>query len=109
MEDFKQKEIYDRIWREEAEGNVFHGYFTSVDNLHSSQMLYLSSMGMEAVKRGLEHDDLTKPSSEAVAEAVGLGGDSEEQSMKLLMADFRTKAWSCSQGLARSIFDNYRA
>ena len=77
MEDFKQKEIYDRIWREEAEGNVFHGYFTSVDNLHSSQMLYLSSMGMEAVKRGLEHDDLTKPSSEVVAEAVGLGGDSE--------------------------------
>ena len=79
MEDFKQKEIYDRIWREEAEGNVFHGYFASVDNLYSSQLLYLTSMGMEAVQRGLEGDELIKPSGGGVAQAVDIAGNSEEE------------------------------
>ena len=53
IEAFKQSEIYDRIRREEAETNAFHGFFSALDNRPGSDLLWLSSMGMQAVERGL--------------------------------------------------------
>ena len=51
MEDFKQREIYERIFREEEKENVFHAFFSALDNTKSAQLLYLSSVGLEATKR----------------------------------------------------------
>ena len=51
MEEFKQREIYERIFREEERDATFHAFFTGLDNTRSAQLLYLSSVGMEAVKR----------------------------------------------------------
>ena len=50
MEEFKRREIYDRIFREEAETNAFHTFFAHVDSFREGQFLYLTSMGLEAVK-----------------------------------------------------------
>ena len=57
MEEFKQREIYERIFREEEKENVFHAFFTALDNTKSAQLLYLSSVGLEATKSGIENGD----------------------------------------------------
>ncbi|MCJ1471178.1 tRNA pseudouridine synthase 1 [Pseudocyphellaria aurata] len=51
MEEFKQREIYARIFREEERDNSFHTFFSSIDNFKSSQFLYLSSVGLPAARR----------------------------------------------------------
>lgn len=51
MEEFKQREIYERIFREEERDHTFHSFFTGLDNARSPQLLYLSSVGVEATKR----------------------------------------------------------
>ncbi|MCJ1223399.1 tRNA pseudouridine synthase 1 [Toensbergia leucococca] len=51
MEEFKQREIYERIFREEERDNQFHTFFASIDNLKSPQFLYLSSLAIQATRR----------------------------------------------------------
>ncbi len=53
MEEFKQREIYERIFREEERDHTFHSFFASIDNLRSAQMLYVSSLGIPATNRAL--------------------------------------------------------
>ncbi|KAH7408529.1 pseudouridine synthase [Phaeosphaeria sp. MPI-PUGE-AT-0046c] len=53
IEDFKEREIYQRIFREEAQGNQFNAFFTHLDNYKDPQFLYLTSGGIEATKKGL--------------------------------------------------------
>lgn len=57
MEEFKQREIYERIFREEEKENVFHAFFSALDNTKSAQLLYLSSVGLEATKRRVENGE----------------------------------------------------
>ncbi|MCJ1473192.1 tRNA pseudouridine synthase 1 [Lambiella insularis] len=54
MGEFKQREIYERIYREEERDNLFHAMFSSIDNLRGRKLLYLSSKGTEATKDGGE-------------------------------------------------------
>ncbi|KAF2676674.1 pseudouridine synthase [Lentithecium fluviatile CBS 122367] len=49
--EFKEREIYQRIFREEAEGNQFNAFFTHLDNYRDPTFLYLSSGGIEATKK----------------------------------------------------------
>ncbi len=51
MEEFKQREIYKRIFRGEERDGCFHSFFSGLDNTRSAQLLYLSSVGVEATKR----------------------------------------------------------
>lgn len=51
MGEFKQREIYERIFREEERDNVFQMFFAGLDGTRSAQLLYLSSVGVEAVER----------------------------------------------------------
>ena len=53
MEKFKQREIYERIFREEDRDHIFHSFFASIDNHRSPQMLYVSSLGIPATNRAL--------------------------------------------------------
>lgn len=70
MEEFKQREIYERIFHEEERDDTyepdsllpmvktdqfffflrFHSFFAAIDNLKSSRLLYLSSMGLAATQ-----------------------------------------------------------
>ena len=50
VEEFKQKEIYQRQFDEEEEGNQFHQFFAHVDNFRDPQLLYLSSRGFDAIE-----------------------------------------------------------
>ncbi|CAE7187993.1 hypothetical protein P3342_008854 [Pyrenophora teres f. teres] len=54
IEEFKEREIYQRIFREEAQGNQFNTFFTHLDNYKDDQFLYLTSGGIAATKRKRE-------------------------------------------------------
>ena len=67
MEEFKQREIYERIFREEEKDHIYHSFFTGLDNTQSSQLLYLSSVGIEATKKKFEKDTLMEAEAAAAA------------------------------------------
>lgn len=81
VEEFKHREIYQRQFQEEEEGNQFHQFFSHTDNLRDPQLLYLSSMGFEAVER--ERKRVEEEKREQAAEVDGVeskikGGASRE-------------------------------
>ena len=83
MEEFKQREIYERIFREEERGDVFHGFFNALDNTRSAQLFYLSSVGVEATKREVKREGAAVEADKVKIEDVdsdddGGGGDGEE-------------------------------
>ena len=70
MEEFKQREIYERIFREEERDHTFHSFFTGLDNTRSSQLFYLSSVGVEATKKEVKRDTMTEAMTKTNIEAV---------------------------------------
>ena len=74
MEAFKQREIYERIFREEERENGFHAFFAALDNTKSNQLLYLSSVGLEATKRRIEIKNSAEKSEAAIEDV-----DSEDE------------------------------
>ncbi|ERF75508.1 hypothetical protein EPUS_08322 [Endocarpon pusillum Z07020] len=50
MEEFKQREIYERIYRDEEKNNVFGNFFNHVDNFASEAFLFVTSGGITATK-----------------------------------------------------------
>jgi len=78
MEEFKQREIYERIFREEEQGNAFHTFFAHVDNFKEPQFWYLSSKGLDAVK----DVDKWKGKGKATVSSTGVDSDDEESAGK---------------------------
>lgn len=70
MEEFKQREIYERIFRDEERDHTFHSFFVGLDNTRSSQLLYLSSAGAEATKKEINRDTLTEATAKTYIEEV---------------------------------------
>ncbi|MCJ1354453.1 MAG: tRNA pseudouridine synthase 1 [Icmadophila ericetorum] len=60
MEEFKKREIYERMFREEEKENQFHTLFATHDNMKSSQLFYLSALGTKAVKKAVPGDHAAK-------------------------------------------------
>lgn len=52
MGEFKEREIYQRIYTEEEKDHVFHTFFSQIDNFKNPAFLYLSSKGFAAVPEG---------------------------------------------------------
>ncbi|MCJ1319974.1 tRNA pseudouridine synthase 1 [Xylographa vitiligo] len=52
MGEFKQREIYERVWREEERDRTFHVMFSNIDHQKGTQLLYLSTKGMAACEEG---------------------------------------------------------
>ncbi|KAK4625988.1 tRNA pseudouridine synthase 1 [Fulvia fulva] len=50
LQDFKEREIYQRIFREEEEKNEFARFFNHVDNFKESYFLFVTSKGLDATK-----------------------------------------------------------
>lgn len=74
MQAFKQREIYERIFREEEEHGQFHSFFNALDNAKHSSLLYLSSLGPAAVKR----EDVPKAKSDRKEEPLeGISSDED--------------------------------
>lgn len=76
MEEFKQREIYERIFKEEERDNTYHSFFTGLDNTRSSQLFYLSSLGIEATKKDVPREEKDKAKIEEV-ESEDEGGQAE--------------------------------
>ncbi|OJJ31009.1 hypothetical protein ASPWEDRAFT_31695 [Aspergillus wentii DTO 134E9] len=50
IDEFKQREIYDRIFREEEETNAFSSFFNHIDNFPQEEFLFVTSGGIPAAK-----------------------------------------------------------
>lgn len=75
MNEFKQREIYDRIFREEEETNSFANFFNHIDHFPAESFLYLTSGGIPAsqVSAGTKSENV-KAEEQALA-----GIESEEE------------------------------
>jgi tRNA pseudouridine38-40 synthase len=96
IQEFKEREIYQRIFREEKEGNQyvpdiffpldmgwrrqrltrsrFNTFFTHLDNYKDSTFLYLTSGGIEATKKGRENKSIQRPKWEAESDDENASG-----------------------------------
>jgi tRNA pseudouridine38-40 synthase len=54
MDEFKQREIYERMYRDEEKENVFGNFFNHVDNFPAETFLFVTSGGIEATKTRIE-------------------------------------------------------
>ncbi|KAK5174734.1 tRNA pseudouridine synthase 1 [Saxophila tyrrhenica] len=72
LEAFKQREIYQRIFREEEEKNEFVKFFNHVDNFKEPFFLYVSSMGHAATGVVKDEAELVKSESESEDERAGV-------------------------------------
>ena len=50
MDEFKQEQIYERMYRDEEKENVFGNFFNHVDNFPCETFLFVTSGGIEATK-----------------------------------------------------------
>ncbi|KAL8789025.1 MAG: hypothetical protein Q9195_007045 [Heterodermia aff. obscurata] len=100
MEEFKQREIYERIFREEDRDNTyesdsllpmvkltkvcrFDSFFAAMDNLKSSRLLYLSSMGLAATQ-----SDEAPRSSKSRSANVTVLIESDEDEDRTMVDDY---------------------
>jgi len=73
IDEFKQKEIYERIFRVEEKENQFHVFFHNTDNFPTEYFLWVTATGIPASKQALDKGK----KSEAVLDALGLGAEGE--------------------------------
>ncbi|PWY70463.1 tRNA pseudouridine synthase [Aspergillus heteromorphus CBS 117.55] len=79
--EFKQREIYDRIFREEEETHAFSAFFNHLDHYSQEEFLYVTSGGIPAAKlvdapAATEEGKGKKSQREALAEVES--GDEDE-------------------------------
>ncbi|RMZ84634.1 hypothetical protein DV737_g1214, partial [Chaetothyriales sp. CBS 132003] len=77
MDDFKQKQIYERMYRDEESDNVFGNFFNHIDNFPESAFLFVTSAGIEATKE--EASERKGGLKRAIAEAEKMDSDDEEE------------------------------
>ncbi|TVY34939.1 tRNA pseudouridine synthase [Lachnellula subtilissima] len=77
MEEFKQREIYDRIFREEERDHQFHAFFHHIDCFRSDFFLWVTAGGLAAAKQSKvrnEFLDLDEGASDNEVDADGREG-----------------------------------
>ena len=77
MAAFKEREIYARIFREEERDRVFHAFFQGLDHTRTSQLFFLSSLGVEGTRREIKTADGPAGTLD-VREVVGEDEDEDE-------------------------------
>ena len=75
MEEFKQREIYERMYHDEEEDNVFGNFFNHVDAFPEPTFLYVTSGGVDAVKE----EAATSSSKQATNDKVEADGESDDE------------------------------
>ncbi|CRG90507.1 tRNA pseudouridine synthase A [Talaromyces islandicus] len=76
INEFKQREIYDRMFREEQESNSFGYFFNHIDHYPGETFLYLTSGGIPASQAKVEE---TSPKDEEIKEEVMAKVDSDSE------------------------------
>lgn len=71
LEAFKEREIYQRIFREEEEKNEFSRFFNHVDNFKEPYFLYVTSKGIDATKNIVRKGDVASREGAGGAEKGG--------------------------------------
>jgi tRNA pseudouridine38-40 synthase len=71
MDEFKQKQIYERIYRDEEKDNVFGNFFNHVDNFPEPTFLYVTSGGVEATTSKDEDGVVEAHTKKKLADAQG--------------------------------------
>ncbi|KAI9706811.1 MAG: tRNA pseudouridine synthase 1 [Bogoriella megaspora] len=79
MDEFKDREIYGRIFKEEMRDGVFHGFWGHVDNYKEGIFLYVTSKGLDAVKGIKEEKEKGKIGNEVVKEVESSDDDAESE------------------------------
>ncbi|KAF8848629.1 pseudouridine synthase [Acephala macrosclerotiorum] len=51
MNEFKQREIYDRLYREEERDHQFHAFFHHIDHFKTDYFLWITASGISAAKQ----------------------------------------------------------
>ena len=77
MDEFKQREIYERIYRNEEKDNIFGGFFNQIDNFPEETFLFVTSGGIAATKQAKSVTQQRKAEKEAMA--VLDASDSEDE------------------------------
>ncbi|KAL1603213.1 tRNA pseudouridine synthase 1 [Nothophoma quercina] len=75
IQEFKEREIYQRIFREEAQGNQFNTFFTHLDNYKDTTFLYLTSGGIAATKKGMQNKSTQPKWEEQESDNEGYASD----------------------------------
>ncbi|KAL8678354.1 MAG: hypothetical protein Q9186_005279 [Xanthomendoza sp. 1 TL-2023] len=70
IEEFKSREIYERIYREEDAHDTFHSFFASLDSVMKPDLLYVSSMGVPAARRQVDESEKDGKSVEQIVPEV---------------------------------------
>ncbi|KAI4266343.1 MAG: hypothetical protein L6R38_008808 [Xanthoria sp. 2 TBL-2021] len=70
IDEFKQREIYERIFREENAHDTFHSFFASLDSVRKPDLLYLSSLGVTAARRQMAESEKDTKSVEQIIPEV---------------------------------------
>ncbi|KAI4089384.1 MAG: hypothetical protein LQ339_008553 [Xanthoria mediterranea] len=70
IEEFKQREIYERIFRDEDAQDTFHTFFASLDSVRGPNLLYLSSLGVTAARRQTAGGEIDTKSVEQIIPEV---------------------------------------
>ncbi|KAI4253780.1 MAG: hypothetical protein LQ352_003479 [Teloschistes flavicans] len=78
--EFKQREIYERIFREEEKNDTFHAFFAGLDGATTPDLLYLSSVGLTAAKKNgaAGKGENVERLAAGVSEDEEVGGDGQE-------------------------------
>ncbi|KAH8425554.1 pseudouridine synthase family protein [Aspergillus melleus] len=84
--EFKQREIYDRIFREEEESNAFSSFFNHVDHFPQEEFLYITSGGITAAK------PIQQGSAEVRKEDDQAGRKSQREALAIVEADSDNEA-----------------
>ncbi|KAI9742652.1 MAG: tRNA pseudouridine synthase 1 [Claussenomyces sp. TS43310] len=69
IEEFKQREIYERIFREEEKDNQFHTFFNHIDHYRTDYFLWVTAAGIAATKQSLNKGDAVKKAKELVVDS----------------------------------------
>ncbi|KAA8652359.1 hypothetical protein EYZ11_006459 [Aspergillus tanneri] len=85
INEFKQREIYDRIFREEEQTNAFSSFFNHIDHFPQEEFLYITSGGIRASKR------VPQP-TEPKQEGGQKGRKSEREALCLVESESDTEA-----------------
>ena len=79
MDEFKQREIYERMYRDEEERNVFGGFFNQIDNFPDETFLFVTSGGIAATKPAITKSVTQQRQTEKAAMAALNESDSEDE------------------------------
>lgn len=70
MDEFKAREIYERIYREEEDGKAFHSFFAHIDGMKGGDFLWLTSGGVDEMRKWkAEHQGEAPPQASKLVES----------------------------------------